>query len=114
MAKDKVIFNFKDGEREIKVGDQFVSMLRGSLSTQTVIKIGRDLITCKRDKFYIKTGESQSDYTSATAYSSLEAYKNSCIESKFIQEVQNKVKYEKFNFKQAVAISKILEDKCLQ
>jgi len=113
MAKEKVIFNFADGPKEIKVGDTFIAVhpndSRRGVSKFKVDKIGITLITAGREKFYIATGRRQTEYTAEEAYSSEEAYQIIRKQDSFIRKVRNHFDYRsKITYEQAVKIAEII------
>jgi hypothetical protein len=116
--KDKVVmFNFIDGQKEIRVGDTIVisspRSRKGDMPrTQTILKIGNKLITTEREKFYIETGRAQQEYGLPDgAYSSIAAYSDCVEKSVFINKVQQELQGVRLTYEEAVSVKHILDQR---
>jgi hypothetical protein len=120
MAKESIIFNFKDGAKEVKVGDIIVEVddclpLNKKFTDFQITKIGNKLVTaqmrfgglCGRDnQFYIETGRMKSNYPTKPTYSSSKAYHEYKNQQTIIATAASYARTA--TYEQAVEILKIL------
>jgi hypothetical protein len=112
MSEKTAMFNFIDGEKEVRVGDRFISVDgRGRAYNCIVTKLGNKFIsTDLGDKFYISTGREQCDYSPSYAYSSMNVYEVLSKQRSFISEVERQIRNMRdLNYQDAIDIRKILD-----
>lgn len=95
MAKQSVMFKFRDGLKEVKVGDPVLLVggrRRGDMEGK-VSKIGNKLITVEHggygeSQFYIENGQQKTEYSGDSIYSSKLAYDESLLDDKSLRALK--------------------------
>jgi hypothetical protein len=122
MKKKNVMFSFKDGEKEVSVGDKFYSFCPRKKDgiIRLVTEVGRKYIkaeivgedgksTFGESEFLIDRGDEKSAYNSGeSAYSSKEAFINNRKQIAFSSRIREHIYRNGITYNQAKEIGKIL------
>lgn len=105
MSKVKsVIVKFRDGKKEVTVGDTVYSVANQhnprSYNTE-ITAIGNKYITCGREQYRIDNGQMKTEYSGARLYSSEKAYNDMLKGMKYqkaFKEIVNNMEPKHYNF----------------